>query len=450
MKAKSATIPMTSGSIWKSMVLFAMPIFIGNLFQQMYNTVDSLIVGIYLGSEPLAAVSSSGSLIFMLVGFLSGVASGAGVVVARFFGAQDTRQVKLSVHTTVVFGFVMGVFLTIIGVWLSPVILRWMGTPESVMDNSVAYLRVYFMGSLFSVMYNVFVGILQAVGDSRHPLYYLIISSVVNLVLDIVFISFFHMGVEGAAWATVISQIISMALCLIQLLRTEDSYKITVKELKVDPRILKQIVSMGLPSGVQNSIIGFANVVVQSNVNAFGSMAMAGYGVAAKIEGFGFLPITAFAMALTTFVGQNLGAREYERTKKAATFGIVAAVLLAELIGIIVVVFATPIVSLFDSNPEVVQFGVEKSQVAGFFYCLLAFSHAVAAVLRGAGKAFISMMVMIVVWCGIRVSFLSIFVPLTHNIQFVYWVYPLTWGLSSLFFFFYYKSGRWLKGTINN
>ena len=191
MKAKSATIPMTSGSIWKSMVLFAMPIFIGNLFQQMYNTVDSLIVGNYLGSEPLAAVSSSGSLIFMLVGFLSGVASGAGVVVARFFGAQDTRQVKLSVHTTVVFGFVMGVFLTIIGVWLSPVILRWMGTPESVMDNSVAYLRVYFMGSLFSVMYNVFVGILQAVGDSRHPLYYLIISSVVNLVLDIVFISFF-------------------------------------------------------------------------------------------------------------------------------------------------------------------------------------------------------------------------------------------------------------------
>ena len=299
--------PMTSGSIWKRMILFALPLMLGNLFQQMYNTVDSLIVGRFVGSSALAAVSSSGSLIGMLIGLLSGISSGAGVIVARHFGAGDREGLHRTVHTIVAFGLAAGVLMTAVGVLLSPQILMWMGTPESVMAESVTYLRIYFCGSLAVMMYNVFVGILQAVGDGRHPLYYLIASSVVNLGLDLLFIQAFDAGVGGAALATVISQVVSALLCLIQLMRTKEDYRLELRSIRFERDILGQIVRVGLPSGVQNSIIAFANVIVQSNVNAFGEMAMAGYGAYAKIEGFGFLPINSFTLALTTFVGQNLG-----------------------------------------------------------------------------------------------------------------------------------------------
>ena len=445
MKMAKAPEPMTSGSIWKKMVFFALPILLGNLFQQMYNTVDSLIVGNFLGSSALAAVSSSGSLIFMLIGFLSGIASGAGVIVARRFGAGDREGLHKAVHTTVALGIVSGILMTVVGVLLSPQILRWMDTPESVMPGSVAYLQIYFCGSLGFVMYNIFVGILQAVGDSRHPLYYLIVSSVVNLVLDIVFIGFVKTGVGGAALATVISQMVSAFLCLLQMVRSKEIYRLELKRIAFDGEMLKEIIRIGLPSGVQNSIIAFANVVVQSNINAFGEMAMAGYGAYTKVEGFGFLPITSFTMALTTFVGQNLGAKQYDRTRKGAKFGILVTVVLAELIGIVVFIFAPQMIAAFDATPEVIAFGIDKSRTAALFYCLLAYSHAIAAVMRGAGKAMMPMVVMMAFWCVVRVTFLSITVPLTHSIQMVYWVYPLTWALSSLTFFYYYKKANWMS-----
>lgn len=437
--------PMTSGSIWKRMTFFALPIFLGNLFQQMYNTVDSLIVGNFLGSTALAAVSSSGSLIFMLIGFLSGISSGAGVIVAQYFGAEDTQNLRKTVHTTVAFGLVAGVLMTVIGVLFSPQILIWMDTPQSVMEQSVTYLRIYFSGSLGFVMYNIFVGILQAVGDSRHPLYYLMVSSVVNLVLDVLFIEGFHAGVGSAALATVISQVVSALLCLIQLMRSKESYRLEIKKIRFDLKILVKIVRIGLPSGVQNSIIAFANVIVQSDVNAFGEMAMAGYGAYTKVEGFGFLPINSFTLALTTFVGQNLGANQYERTQKGAKFGILAAVILAEMIGVVVFIFAPQMIAAFDATPEVIQFGVEKARTAALFYCLLAYSHSIAAVFRGAGKAMVPMVVMMMFWCVVRVTFLTITVPLTNSIQMVYWVYPLTWFLSSVVFYLYYKKANWMN-----
>ena len=437
--------PMTSGSIWKRMILFALPLMLGNLFQQMYNTVDSLIVGRFVGSSALAAVSSSGSLIGMLIGLLSGISSGAGVIVARHFGAGDREGLHRTVHTIVAFGLAAGVVMTAVGVLLSPQILMWMGTPESVMAESVTYLRIYFCGSLAVMMYNVFVGILQAVGDGRHPLYYLIASSVVNLGLDLLFIQAFDAGVGGAALATVISQVVSALLCLIQLMRTKEDYRLELRSIRFERDILGQIVRVGLPSGVQNSIIAFANVIVQSNVNAFGEMAMAGYGAYAKIEGFGFLPINSFTLALTTFVGQNLGAMQHERTRKGARFGILMTVTLAEAIGVLVFLFAPQLIALFDPTPEVVAFGVGKARTAALFYCLLAYAHSMAAVLRGAGKAVIPMAIMIAIWCGVRVAFLSITIPLTHSIQMVYWVYPITWGISCVLFFLYYKKADWMN-----
>ncbi len=445
-----AVEPMTSGSISKRMIFFALPLLLGNLFQQLYNTVDSLIVGNFLGSSALAAVSSSGSLIFMLIGFLSGISSGAGVVVSRYFGAEDKNGVHRAVHTTVAFGLVAGVLMTAAGVLLSPQILIWMGTPESVMPESIIYLQIYFSGSLGFVMYNIFVGILQAIGDSRHPLYYLMISSVINLVLDILFIEVFHTGVGGAALATVISQVFSAILCLIQLLRTNDSYKLQITKIRFDAKMLGQIIRIGLPSGVQNSIIAFANVVVQSYINAFGEMAMAGYGAYSKIEGFAFLPINSFTMAMTTFVGQNLGAGQTKRTKRGARFGILATVILAELIGIVVFLLAPQLIAAFDSTPDVIRFGVEKARTAALFYCLLAYSHSVASILRGAGKAVVPMIIMMAFWCVIRVAFLAVSIPLTHAIQMVYVVYPLTWGLSSMVFFFYYKQANWMNQITMN
>ena len=437
------TQPMTQGPIWKRITYFALPIFLGNLFQQMYNTADSLIVGNFLGKNALAAVSSTGSLIFMLIGFLSGIAIGAGVVISRYFGGNKLEEMSKAVHTTVAFGLVAGVVMTAVGVGLSPQILRWMDTPENVMYNSQLYLSIYLMGSLGSVMYNVCVGIMQAVGDSRHPLYYLIVSSVVNVVLDLFFIAVLGMGVDGAAWATIIAQYVSAIMCLWRLLRVKDNYRVELRKIRFHWDMLKRVVRFGLPSGVQNSIIAIANVVVQSNINHFGDAAMAGVGAYSKIEGFGFLPITSFTMAMTTFVGQNLGAGQIERTKRGARFGTITSVILAELIGVVVFIFAPQLIAAFDTSPDVIAYGVDKARTSVLFYCLLAFSHAMASILRGAGKAVVPMFVMMICWCIIRVSFLAIAVPLTGSIQMVYWVYPLTWFLSSVTFLWYYRRMDW-------
>ena len=442
-ESDSATL-MTEGSIWKKITFFAVPIFLGNLFQQMYNTADSLIVGNFLGSNALAAVSSSGNLIYLMIGFFNGIALGAGVVIARYFGARDQENVEKAVHTTVAFGIVASIVLTIVGVFFAPQILVWMQTPANVMPESTEYFRGYFMGSAGFVMYNMFVGILQAVGDSKHPLYYLILSSIINVVLDIVFITVFDMGVGGAAFATDISQVVSAVLCMIQLMRSKAEYRLNLRKIRFEWDIFKQVIQFGLPSGFQNSIIAIANVVVQSNINSFGEMAMAGCGAYSKIEGFGFLPITSFTMALTTFVSQNLGAKNYERTKKGARFGIACAMILAEVIGIIIFIAAPVFVAAFDRTPEVIVFGTERARTSALFYFLLAYSHSIAAVLRGAGKSVIPMIVMMIFWCVIRVAVLTGVSILIPSIAVVYWIYPLTWTLSSVAFFIYYKKANWL------
>ena len=331
-EAQSKTL-LTEGPISKKIIGFAFPLFLGNLFQQLYNTADSLIVGNFLGSDALAAVSSSGSLIFLLVGFFNGIAVGAGVVIARYYGARQKREVQDAVHTTVGFGIVSGLLLTIIGLILAPKILILMKTPTDVLPNSILYFRIYFLGSLAFVLYNNFVGILQAVGDSRHPLYYLIISSVLNIILDLLFVGVFRFGVGSAAVATIISQFVSAGLCLYRLTRkSPEEYRVSIKKIRLHKGMLKQIIQNGLPTGIQNSVISIANVVVQSNINSFGKMAVAGCGAYSKIEGFGFLPITCFSMALTTFISQNLGAGKYDRVRKGARFGILCSITLAEIV----------------------------------------------------------------------------------------------------------------------
>ncbi|MDO5363230.1 MAG: MATE family efflux transporter [Eubacteriales bacterium] len=442
---KSKTL-LTEGVIWKKIVGFAIPLFLGNLFQQLYNTADSLIVGNFLGSDALAAVSSSGSLIFLLVGFFNGIAVGAGVVIARYFGARRQQELQDAIHTTVGFGIVSGVLLTVIGLIMAPKILIWMKTPTDVLPNSILYFRVYFLGSLAFVLYNNFVGIMQAVGDSRHPLYYLIVSSVLNIVLDLIFVGVFRFGVGAAALATIISQFTSAGLCLYRLTRkSPEEYRVHIRKIRLHKKMLRQIISNGLPTGIQNSVISIANVVVQSNINSFGKMAVAGCGAYSKIEGFGFLPITCFSMSLTTFISQNLGAKKLDRVKKGAKFGVLTSLILAEMVGIIIY-FAIPVlISGFNSDPGVISFGVRQAHTVTLFYFLLAYSHCMAGLFRGAGKAVVPMCVMLVCWCIIRVIYITVATNFIPEIEVVFWAYPLTWTLSSISFTIYYLKSNWLR-----
>ena len=449
MNKKTANL-LTEGSIAKGMITFAIPMFFGQLFQQMYNMADSLIVGNFLGSEALAAVTSTGSLIFLMVGFFNGLAIGAGVVIARYFGARDFKNLKTAVHTDVAVAFVCGLLMTILGVVFSPQILKLMGTPAEVFPNSVAYLRVYFLGSFAVVLYNVCTGILQAVGDSKRPLYYLIISSCTNVILDLIFCGVFKLGVAYAALATVISQFVSVVLCFNRLIRTNDVYKVYMKEIHMDKAMLKQILRIGLPTGLQNSIISLANVVVQSNINAFGKLAMAACGAHSRVEGFAFLPVTCFSNALTTFIGQNLGAKQYDRVKKGAIFGVICAMALAEVVGVIIYNFSPFFISMFDTNPDVIAIGSTQAHIMALFYFLMAFSHASAAIMRGAGRSAVPMYVMLIAWCAIRITYITIVIRIIPDIRVVFWAYPITWTISSLIFLVYLLKVNWIYGFEKN
>ena len=437
---------MTEGSIGGQLVSFAVPLFIGNLFQQLYNTADALIVGNLLGSGALAAVSATGNLVFLMISFFGGISAGAGVAISRYFGAGETDKMRSAIHTNIAFSLASAIVLTVLGTTFTPTILRWMGTPADIMEQSCSYIRLYFAGSLSMVLYNALRGIMQAVGDSTHPLIYLIVSSVVNVVLDILFIAKLGTDVGGAAVATVISQFISVFLCMYRLMTTNEDYRLNLREIGFDWPMMKLIVRYGLPSGLQNSVIAIANVVVQSNINVFGTMAVAGCGAYSKIEGFAFLPITSFTIAITTFVGQNLGAKEYERAKKGARFGIICAMILAELIGVAMYIFMPKLAALFSSTPEVIAYATKQARTIALFFCLLAYSHAVASVCRGAGKAFVPMTIMLVVWCVLRITYITIAMRISHDIQLVYFAYPLTWSISSVIYFLYYRFSNWVHG----
>ena len=445
METKQKTT-LTQGSVAKGMLLFALPIFVSNLFQQLYNAADSLIVGNFLGGEALAAVGSSGSLIFLLTGFVNGVSLGAGVVVARYFGAKDWDRMRRTIHTTVALGLAAGVALTVVGVILTPQILRWMGTPADVLVNSISYFRMYFMGSIAVVMYNVGASILQSVGDSKSPMEYLITASIINIILDLILVGWLRFGVGAAAFATIASQTVSAILAFAKLMRSQEEWAVRWREVRFDGPSLKAVIVQGLPSGVQNSVIGLANVILQSNINSFGKLAMAGYGAYSKLEGFAFLPITSFTMALTTYTGQNLGAMQYDRAKKGARFGILVSITLAELIGVGMYVFAPQLISIFTPTPEVIALGTQQARTIALFYCLLAYSHAVASVCRGAGKAFVPMTIMLATWCALRIVYITTVMHIVHEIQYIYWAYPLTWSVSSVIYFIYYHRSDWIHG----
>ena len=444
--SRSNVKDMTTGNIYKLIVTFALPIFLSQVFQQLYNTADAFIVGKFLGTEAFAAVSSSGTLIFLMISFFTGGAMGASVVISRYFGAKDYTKVSNAIHTSLALGIACSAVLTVVGVTMTPIMLGWMKTDPDVMPQAVEYFRCYFIGSGAMVMYNICKGIMNAVGDSRRPLYYLIFSSLVNIALDLLFIGVFRWGIWSAAAATVISQLASFILCMAHLMKKGQVFSVKLRHIRFHGAMLVEIIRYGLPSGIQNSVIALANVIVQTQINSFGKLATAAYGAHAKIEGFAFMPITSFNMAITTFIGQNLGAGNHERAKKGARFGILAAVILAEVVGVLLYAFAPQLIAVFDNTPEVVAFGVKQARTVSLFFFLLSFSHSVAAVCRGAGKAFVPMFVMLSVWCVVRIAYILTVMHLFGEIGYIYWAYPLTWAISSAIYLVYYLCSDWVHG----
>ncbi len=441
---------MTEGSIFKQILYFSIPLIIGNLFQQLYNTVDSIVVGNFIGDNALAAVNSSGAIVQLLISFFMGLSMGGGVTISNYFGARNREGVHKAVHTTFALSVLSGVLATIIGVVFTPAILKLVNVDPEVMADSVLYLRIYFMGILGLIVYNMCSGMLRAVGDSRHPLYFLIVSSVINVVLDILFVAVFNLGIAGVAYATLIAQLASAILSIRQLMRTDQMYKLELKKVRFHMDILKRIIKIGLPSALQNAIVSFSNVVVQANINSFGKEAMAGAGSYMKVDGFALMPVMSFSMALTTFVGQNIGAKEFERVKKGTKIGVLMSCTTILIISMILLVFAPQVMSIFSSNPNVIAVGktMMYSVVPGYLF--VAISHALAGVLRGAGLTKIPMYVMVVCWCVCRVIWITVTVKLFNDIRFVFLGWPVTWVLSATVLIIYYKRSNWLEKIKNS
>ncbi|MBQ7344847.1 MAG: MATE family efflux transporter [Oscillospiraceae bacterium] len=428
----SISVDLTQGVIWKQILTFAIPLFMGQLLQQFYNVVDAWVVGNFADNDSFAAVSSAGNMTFLIVGFFGGISVGGGVVISKYFGARDEEGVVKAIHTNFLFGIIASILATVVGLVLVPFVLEWMGTPESVMPKSLAYFQIYYAGVSTVVMYNICMAIMRALGDSLHPLYYLIISSLINVVLDLLFVAVFHWGVAGAGIATVIAQGVSVVLCVIRMCRMTDYTRLDFRKLRIYKPILKEVLVQGLPTGIQNSVISVGNLTVQASINSFGPFAMAGVGAYSKVEGFVFLPITSMSMSLPTFISQNLGAQRFDRAKRGAVFGIIFGVITAELLGVAIYFFAAPMLKIFVDTPQSVEFGMVHMKTTCLFFCLLALSHCAAGVLRGCGKAFIPMVTMLSFWCGVRVVYVTSILKVIPEFRMISWAYPLTWALSSV------------------
>lgn len=435
---------MTEGVIWKKMLFFSIPLILGNLFQQLYNTVDSIIVGNYIGSEALAAVGAGSSIINLLIGFCVGASAGAGVVISQFYGARDKEGVRKAVHTTIAISVAAGIILTVAGIVLAPLILRAMGTPAEVFKEAVLYLQVYFGGILFSVIYNMSAGILNAVGNSRRSLVYLMIAAFSNIILDILFVIVLKMGITGAALATDISQLISCIFIILFLVRSTDVYHVSLKDIRFYDHLLSKILKIGLPTGLQNIVISFSNVIVQSSVNSFGSVAMAGFAAYIKIDGFNILPVLSFGMAATTFAGQNIGAGKYDRVKKGMYVSVGMGVIYTICTGVLLLLFAPQVIGVFTKNPDVVKYGVYIMRFFCPFYWVLGILQVLSGTMRGTGKTMETMLIFLFSLCIFRVGWIWTALSIEHRLDMVMVAYPLSWLLGAILILLYAWKGKWM------
>ena len=447
--SQTKTRNMTEGNIWIHLILFALPLLIGNLFQQLYNTVDSIVVGNFVSKTALAAVGSTDNIINTIIGFFSGLATGAGVVISHSFGSGDKKALHRAVHTTITLTFVLSIFFTIAGLLLAPLFLKLMATPEDVLPEASAYLRIYFAGVSGLMIYNMGSGILRAVGDSRRPLYILIVCAVTNIVLDLAFVVYLGAGVEGVAYATIISQWISAILVLVILTKEQSDYRLVWKDLRIDKRTTLSILRIGFPAGLQMAITSFSNVFVQSYINQFGSSCMAGWTTYGKLDKFCLLPIQSLGLSITTFVGQNLGARKMERARKGTAYAVILSIGAALILMMPVMAAAPMLATLFTNDPEVIAYGVRFIRLMMPFYVAISFNQILGNALRGAGNSVVPMILMMSSFIVFRQIYLFAISHIYNTITSVALGYPFGWILCSVLLLIYYmKVGLTVKKEV--
>lgn len=442
-------VDMTVGSTVRHLITFAFPLFIGNIFQQLYNTVDTWVVGNYVSNEAFSAVGTVGPIINLLIGFFLGLSSGAGVVISQYYGAKKYDKVHDTIHTAIVMTLVLAVIFTAVGIAMVPFMLDMMKTPEEVKPESAAYLTIYFAGVVGLMLYNIGSGILRAIGDSRRPFYYLVVSAVINTVLDLVFVICFNMGVEGVALATIIAQGISAALVIILLLRTDSCIKLIPKDLRIDWKMLAKIIKIGIPAAIQMAITSFSNIFVQSYINYFGADCMSGWTAYSKIDQFIFLPMQSLALAATTFVGQNLGVNQVDRARRGSDIALGIAAVLTVIIIIPILIFAPDFVMFFNKKPEVVEYGGMLLRWISPFYVLCSVNQIYSGSLRGAGNSRAPMIIMLGSFVVFRQIYLFIMSRyIANEIIPIALSYPAGWLVCSICVFIYYRRAKLSKTRI--
>lgn len=435
---------MTTGPIWKQILIFSLPLLLGNVFQQLYNTVDSFVVGNYVGNEALAAVGASNPLINLIIGFFMGISTGAGILIARYYGGKKQEELESSIHTFIAFSLIVGVLLTVFGLLFSPALLRWLKTPHEVMPQAVLYLRVYFWGVLFLVIYNAGSGILRAVGNSRNPLIYLFISAIINVVLDFVFVLGFKMDILGVALATLIAQFVSAILVVRHLVQTKDVYKLVLKHIRIEKDMLIGIVRLGIPTGIQQTVVSFSNVLVQSYINSFGASAMAAYSAADRYKAFIGMPTNALSLTITTFTGQNLGAGRKDRVQKGITTTVWMAVAAVIFLGIPTFIYAESLIGLFSQSAQVIEYGARQLRIVVPFYVFLTITAILSGALRGSGLTIVPMFIMIFSFTILRQVFLYVAMSVSRSMDMIFWSYAVTWFAAMVMTLIYYYKTDWI------
>ena len=437
---------MVKGNPLKLMVQFALPLLLGNLLQQTYNIIDAAIVGQILGAKALASVGATSSVQFLVLGFCIGICAGFGVPVAKYFGAEKKDTMRNYIFNGAVLTAGAAVVLTSACVILCNQILHILSVPEDIYVNAYRYILIIFLGIPFSLLYNYLSSILRSVGDSRTPFIFLAFAAVLNIFLDLFCIVVLKWGCAGAAIATITAQAISGICCLIVISRKMELMWLGKNDRHMRKEAAQELLLMGIPTGLQYSITAIGSMVMQSANNGLGSVYVSAFTAAMRIKQFAMCPFDAVSTAASVFCSQNLGAKQYDRAKKGARFGVLCSITIAELIGIIIYVAAPVLITAFNRDPDVVHYGVMQSRTIALFYCLLAFSHCIAAILRGSGNASVPMIVMLCDWCLFRVSYITVAVRILPDIRVIFWAYPLTWGISSVIFLYLFLRGKWVYG----
>ena len=448
-KQFAAANQITEGVIWKQLLLFFFPILFGTFFQQLYNTTDAIIVGNFVGKEALAAVGGpSATIINLLVGFFVGLSSGATVIISQYYGAEDNGRVSEAVHTSIALAIAGGAVMTAIGIAISRVSLEAMNTPADIMDPSLIYMRIYFLGTIPSMIYNMGSGILRAVGDSKRPLYFLIASCFINIVLDLFFVVVLQMGVAGAAIATILSQTLSALMTVIALMKTSNSYRLILSRIRFHKVHLINIVKIGLPAGLQSAMYSISTLLIQSSINAFGTDTVAAWTAFGKVDSFYWLVSGAFGVSITTFVSQNFGARKYDRVKKGVLVCLAVTFSVTAVISLLFCGAAPALLRLFTNDSAVIELGHKVMWFTAPFYatfvCIEIFSGAV----RGTGDSLKPMLLTCSGVCVLRVLWVLLVLPHFPVLETVLVSYPISWTVTSILYIIYYARGNWLRRGI--